>query len=201
MFAHTLHYVSSNESTSAKCFREVSEWAAWLDKRHGTSKGAWLRLAKKGSGAESITFTEALDVALCYGWVDQQRQRDDDDWWLQRFTPRPASAKWGRRARQRAEMLMKTGRMQQAGQAEIDKARSDGRWEDAAEKAAPEPVPADFQAELDRSQRASLFFASLDIRNRDALLQRLARVQRPEARQKRICEYIEMLERGQRLYP
>ena len=201
MEAHTLSAVSSSESTSAMCFSEASEWAAWLDQRHESSKGVWLRLAKKGSGAESITFTEALDVALCYGWVDQQRQRDDDDWWLQRFIPRPATAKWGRRACQRAEMLMKAGRMQRAGQAEVDKARSDGRWEEAAAKPAAEPIPADFQAELDRSRRASEFFASLDVRNRDAMLQRLARIQRPEARHKRICEYIEMLERGQRLHP
>lgn len=194
-------HVSSTDNTPAECFTSAVEWSAWLEQRHATSKGVWLRLAKKGSEQESISFIEALDIALCYGWVDQQKQRDDDDWWLQRFTPRPATAKWGRRACQRAESLIKSGRMRPAGQAEVDKARADGRWEDPREKAEPEPVPADFQAELDRSRRASAFFAGLDPHNRSTLLQRLERVQRPEARHKRICEYIEMLERGQRLYP
>jgi uncharacterized protein YdeI (YjbR/CyaY-like superfamily) len=193
--------VDNGHNATAECFSTASEWAEWLDKRHATSKGVWLRLAKKGSEEDSIAFIDALDIALCYGWVDQQKQRVDDDWWLQRFTPRPATAKWGRRACERAQALIKAGRMRPAGQAEVDRAREDGRWEEAAAKAEPEPVPPDFQAELDRSRRASSFFSALDAHNRTTMLERLSRVQRPEARHKRICEYIEMLERRQRLHP
>lgn len=193
--------MDNGQKTPAESFDTAAEWEAWLAERHTTSRGVWLRLAKKGSDEESISFIEALDVALCYGWVDLQKQRDDDDWWLQRFTPRPASSKWGKRACERAEALIKAGRMQPAGQAEVEKAQADGRWEAAATETPTEPAPPDFQAELDRSRRASAFFATLDPHNRNTMLQRLGRVQRPEARQRKIVEFIEMLERGQRLYP
>jgi uncharacterized protein YdeI (YjbR/CyaY-like superfamily) len=193
--------VENGHSVQAEFFATAAEWEAWLEKRHASSRGVWLRLAKKHSEEQSITFIEALDVALCYGWVDLQKQREDEDWWLQRFTPRPASNKWGRRACERAEELIQAGRMRPAGQAEIDRAQADGRWEAAATAAPVEPVPSDFQLELERSRRAKASFAAIDTHNRNTVLQRLARIQRPEARQRKICEFIEMLERGQRLYP
>ena len=193
--------MDNGHSVQAEFFETAAEWEAWLEAKHATSRGVWLRLAKKHSPEQSITFIEALDVALCYGWVDLQKQRDDEDWWLQRFTPRPASNKWGRRACERAEELIQAGRMRPAGQAEIDKAQADGRWEAAATAAPVEPVPSDFQLELERSRRANASFAAIDTHNRNTVLQRLARIQRPEARKRKICEFIEMLERGQRLYP
>ena len=103
--------MDNGHSTPAEQLDTAEDWREWLEKRHATSKGVWLRLARKGSNAKSISFLDALDIALCYGWVDQQKQRDNDDWWLQRFTPRPAAAKWGRRACERAESLIKAGRM------------------------------------------------------------------------------------------
>jgi uncharacterized protein YdeI (YjbR/CyaY-like superfamily) len=191
--------VDNGNSVQAEFFETAAEWEAWLEQKHASSRGVWLRLAKKHSEEESIAFIEALDVALCYGWVDLQKQRDDDDWWLQRFTPRPASSKWGSRACERAEELIRAGRMKPAGQAEIDKAQADGRWE--ASTAPPvEPVPSDLQLELERSRRANASFAAIDAHNRNTVLQRLARIQRPEARRRKICELIESLERGQRIY-
>lgn len=193
--------MDNGHSVQAEFFATAAEWEAWLEAKHTSSRGVWLRLAKKHSEEQSITFIEALDVALCYGWVDLQKQRDDDDWWLQRFTPRPASSKWGSRACERATALIDAGRMRPAGQAEIEKAQADGRWEAAATAVPVEPVPSDFQLELERSRRAKASFSAIDTHNRNTVLQRLARIQRPEARKRKICEFIEMLERGQRLYP
>ena len=173
---------------------------AWLSAEPRTSKGLWLKLAKKGSGLASLSKAEAIDAALCHGWIDGQLNRYDDACWLIRFTPRKRASKWSKINRARALELISEGRMKPAGLAEIDAAKADGRWAAAYASASAAAVPADLEAALDASPRAAAFFATLTGANRYAILYRVTTAKKPETRAKRIATFVAMLERGETLH-
>lgn len=174
----------------------AAEWEQWLVE-HGTDDGVKLKLRKRLSKLDvGITYDEALDVALCHGWIDGQVARFDDDYVLQAFTPRRRASPWSQRNIGHVERLIEAGRMRPAGQAEIDRAKSDGRW-DAAYRVKDAPVPDDLQAAIDASPAASAFFESLTKQNRWAFIFRLGQLKREESRARNVAKYVGMLERGE----
>ena len=156
-----------------KSFRSYADWEAWLAKNHAASQGLWLKLAKKGSGRKSVTYDEAVETALCYGWIDGQKKPFDDAFWLQKFTRRGPKSIWAKRNREKAEKLIANGRMAAAGQNAVDAARRDGRWAAAYDSPRSAEVPPDLQKELDHNPTAKAFFASIDSANRYAILFRI----------------------------
>jgi uncharacterized protein YdeI (YjbR/CyaY-like superfamily) len=178
-------------------FRSASEFRKWLGVNHRQSDGIWLRIFKKDSGEPSVTYAEALDEALCFGWIDGQKQRGDDASWLQRFTRRRPKSGWSKRNTQHAERLTKAGRMKAAGQAEIDAAKKDGRWTAAYDSPSKATLPEDFLAALRRNEKAQEFFESLNKANRYAIAYRLQTAKKPETRQKRMEMILAMLARGE----
>jgi uncharacterized protein YdeI (YjbR/CyaY-like superfamily) len=182
-------------------FASRDAWEAWLEEHHATSDGLWLKIARKGSGLETVSFAEALDVALCYGWIDSQADSFDDRYWLLRFTPRRPRSKWSKRNRARATKLIEEGRMKPAGLREVERARADGRWEAAYDAQSTATVPEDFRRELEKNEEAREFFATLDSQNRYAILHRIQDARRPETRARRIEKYAAMLREGKKLYP
>lgn len=182
-------------------FADRAAWERWLDEHHAETAGVWIRFAKKGSGIPSITHAEALEAALCQGWIDGQVARLDEDWFLQRFTPRTQRSRWSRVNCEKATELIARGTMRPAGLAEVERARADGRWDAAYEPPSTATVPADLQRELDARPEARAFFASLDSRNRYAVLHRIGAAKRPDTRARRIAKFVAMLEAGEKLYP
>jgi uncharacterized protein YdeI (YjbR/CyaY-like superfamily) len=182
-------------------FASRGAWEAWLDKHHTTSGGLWLKIAKKGAGAETVSYTEALEVALCYGWIDGQKASFDDRYWLQRFTPRRARSKWSKVNRQKATELIERGAMKPAGKREVEQAKADGRWEAAYDAQSTATVPDDLRRELEKNDTAREFFAKLDSRNRYAILYRIQDAKKPETRARRIEKYVAMLTEQKKLYP
>jgi uncharacterized protein YdeI (YjbR/CyaY-like superfamily) len=182
-------------------FASRAEWEPWLAAEHETSSGVWLKLAKKGSGVASISHAEAVEVALCYGWIDGQAQSVDENYWLQRFTPRTARSKWSKRNRARAIQLIERGEMKPAGLREVERAMADGRWDAAYDAPSTATVPDDLRRALERNRVAREFFETLDSRNRYAILHRIQDAKRPETRARRIAKFVEMLNEGQKLYP
>ncbi len=182
-------------------FPSQHAWEAWLDAHHLTSKGVWLKIAKKGTGLGTVTYAEALDSALCYGWIDGQKESFDDAFWLQRFTPRGPRSKWSKVNRAKAFALMREGRMKPAGRAAVVLAQRDGRWDQAYDAQRTASVPEDLQRELDTNPAAAAFFAALDSRNRYAILYRIQDAKKPETRARRIGQYVAMLIRHEKLYP
>ena len=182
-------------------FEERQAWASWLEENHAASSGVWLRLAKKASGLASVTYDEALEVALCYGWIDGQKKSYDDSSWLQKFTPRGAKSIWSKVNRGKAEQLIARGHMKPAGLAAIERARQAGRWDAAYDSQSNASVPEDFQAALDQNAEAQAFFATLNSRNRYAILFRIQTAKKAETRAKRIEQFIRMLENHEMLYP
>jgi uncharacterized protein YdeI (YjbR/CyaY-like superfamily) len=180
-------------------FRTAADWQDWLEGAPSPT-GVRLRLRKKASTKPGITYAEALDVALCFGWIDGQAEASDADSFLRVFTPRRRGSPWSKVNRGHVERLIVEGRMQPSGQAEIDRAKSDGRW-DAAYRQADGDVPADLQDELDRNGAAAAAFAVLSSQNRFAIVFRLNSVKRPETRRRKLTQYIEMLERGETIHP
>jgi len=181
-------------------FADADAFAAWLAQAPADSPGLWLKLAKDGSGRASLSKAEAIDAALCHGWIDGQLNPYDDDWWLIRFTPRKPRSKWSQKNRERAEQLIAAGRMTAAGQAAIDAAREDGRWDAAYASASKAEIPADLQQALDANPVAAAFFATLTGANRYAVLYRIGVVKRPETRARKIAEFVAMLERHETLH-
>jgi uncharacterized protein YdeI (YjbR/CyaY-like superfamily) len=161
----------------------------------------WLKIAKKGSGIETVTFPEALDVALCYGWIDGQRARFDERFFLQRFTPRKPRSKWSRVNREKVTKLIETGEMKPSGLREVDRAKADGRWAAAYEPQSTATVPDDLLRELEKNDAARKFFSTLDSRNRYAILYQIQDAKRPETRARRIAKYVAMLAERKKLYP
>lgn len=182
-------------------FADQQAWTEWLDANHPNSPGLWLRLAKKDSGLSSVSYAEALDVALCYGWIDGQKRSADEQTWLQKFTPRGKKSVWSKINVDKVAALIEQGRMRPAGQAAIDLARADGRWEAAYDSQKNASVPEDLQAALDASPAAAAFYATLNGTNRYAILFRVQTAKKPETRAKRIRDFIAMLERNEKLYP
>ena len=166
---------------------------AWLEEHGESSDGIWLKFAKKGSGIPSVVYADAVEVALCHGWIDGQARRLDEQHYLQRFTPRRPRSKWSRINREKAERLIAESRMRPAGLREIERAREDGRWDDAYDSPTTATVPDDFQQALDADPGAREFFESLGSTKRYSFLYRIADAKRPETRARRIAEYVELL--------
>jgi uncharacterized protein YdeI (YjbR/CyaY-like superfamily) len=174
-------------------FESAEAWEAWLREEHERSPGVWLKLAKKGSGIASVTYDEALHAALCHGWIDGQKQSLDDEYWLQKFTPRRGRSVWSKRNREKVAELIEAGRMQPAGLRQVELAKEDGRWEAAYDSPSTATVPEDFQRELDRNPAAAEFFGTLSSQNRYAILWRIQTAKKPETRARRIAELVAML--------
>jgi uncharacterized protein YdeI (YjbR/CyaY-like superfamily) len=181
-------------------FATPAELEAWLEENHADSAGLWLKIAKKGIAPPSVTYAEALELALCFGWIDSQKRGHDERHFLQRFTPRRPRGRWSRINRDKAEALIAAGRLRPAGAAEVDAAKADGRWEAAYEGQATAKVPDDLQRELDANQAAREFFAGLDSANRYAIVYRLNDAKKPETRERRLRKFVAMLERGEKIH-
>jgi uncharacterized protein YdeI (YjbR/CyaY-like superfamily) len=181
-------------------FASVSEWEAWLRANHDSAPGVWIRFARKGSGVASVTYMEALQEALRFGWIDGQARGVDEACYEQRFTPRRARSIWSKRNRGFAEALIEAGRMEPAGLREVERAKADGRWDAAYDAPSTATVPEDLQAELDRDPVAAEFFATLSKQNRYAILYRLQDAKKPETRARRLAQFMGMLRRGDSLH-
>ena len=182
-------------------FRSARTFETWLRKNHAVSEGVWLEIAASGAPEPTIDYEAAVEVALCYGWIDGQKKGGDAMHWLQRFTPRRRRSMWSKVNRARADALIAAGRMQASGQAEIDRAKGDGRWDAAYDSARTASVPADLQAALDAHPEVGAFFASLNAANRYAVLWRVQTAKKPETRAKRIETLVAMLARGEKIHP
>lgn len=181
-------------------FDSETAWEQWLEENHAQSDGLWLKIAKKGADTTSVSYPDALTVALCFGWIDGQKNKFDEAHWLQKFTPRRPKSKWSQINCDKATALIAQGRMREAGLAEIEKAKQDGRWEDAYPSPSKATIPEDLQQALDKNPQAQAFFNTLNSQNRYAILYRLHTTKKPDARQKRIAEFIAMLDAGQKIY-
>ena len=183
-----------------KRFASQQAFATWLDKNHAKSDGLWIKIAKKDSGIRSVTHAEALEVALCYGWIDGQRNRLDDTYFLQRFTPRRARSIWSAINCAKVTALIDTGQMQPAGLREVDRAKADGRWDAAYASQATAAVPPELERRFRKNAKARKFFESLDSRNRYSVLHRIATAKKPETRERRAEQFFEMLKNGETIY-
>ena len=192
---------ATTEGEPILLFEHPKAWATWLGKNHATSSGLWLRLAKKASRVQSLTYSEALEVALCYGWIDAQKKSESENTWLQKFTPRSKKSIWSRINREKALALIQAGEMKPAGLKAIECAKADGRWDAAYDSPSRATVPPDLQAALDRNARAKDFFATLDGANRYAVLFRIQTAKKTDTRAKRIDRFIKMLENKEKLHP
>ena len=179
----------------------AAAWARWLKRHHASAAGIWLRIAKKDSGIASVDYAAALEEALCWGWIDGQRRSDDAQYFQQRFTPRTKRSIWSQINRAKVLKLIEEGRMQPPGHAEIERAKTDGRWDAAYEGVSAATVPPDLQAALDANRKAAKFFATLDSRNRFAVLFRTQSAKKPETRARRIAQFVEMLAKGEKIHP
>jgi uncharacterized protein YdeI (YjbR/CyaY-like superfamily) len=182
-------------------FASAREMERWLAAEHARSPGIWLKIPKKGSGVASVSYADAIESALCFGWIDGQRAPAQEGFFLQRFTRRSSRSRWSKINRQRAEALIASGRMDVAGLREVERARTDGRWDAAYDGARTAQVPEDLQAALDANPKAAAFFATLDGSNRYSVLYRLQEAKRPETRARRLDTFVAMLANGQKLHP
>ncbi len=182
-------------------FKSQQAWDIWLASQPVRSKGLWLKLAKKSSGIASVSKAEALDCALCHGWIDGQLDRFDDDFWLIRFTPRQATSKWSEKNRTRALQLIELKRMRPAGLEQIERAKRDGRWDVAYASQSTAQIPEDLRAALAKSKKAKGFFEALDGHNRFAILYRLQDAKKAETRAARLEKYVAMLVEGKTIHP
>jgi len=181
-------------------FATAGEFEAWLEENHQTHDGIWLEIAKKGAPECSITYGEAVDLALCFGWIDGQKAASDEHHWLQRFTRRAGRSRWSQVNREKAESLIVQGRMRAAGHAEIQRARTDGRWDSAYAGQGSATVPDDLRRELDNDPEAAAAFSQLDRQNVYSIIWRINDAKRPETRARRIAKYLEMIRRGERIH-
>jgi uncharacterized protein YdeI (YjbR/CyaY-like superfamily) len=182
-------------------FATSSEWEAWLEAHGSTSPGVWLRLAKKSAEHPSVTYAQALEGALCHGWIDGQKRSEGEHHWLQRFTPRTARSIWSKINKDKAEALVTAKRMRPAGLAAIERAKADGRWEAAYASASASTVPDDLKQALDACPKAKAIFETLDARNRYAVLFRIHNVKKAETRARKIARFVDMLSAGEKLHP
>jgi uncharacterized protein YdeI (YjbR/CyaY-like superfamily) len=181
-------------------FESKKNWADWLAKQHDKSTGLWLKLSKKGTGIPSVTYEEALDVALCYGWIDGQKGSFDDKYWLQKFTPRGPKSIWSKINTGKTDRLIASGEMKPAGLKAIELAKQDGRWAAAYESQKVISVPEDFQAALDKNKKAKDYFATLNSANRYSFLFRIQTAKQAETRARQISQFVEMLARGEKFH-
>jgi uncharacterized protein YdeI (YjbR/CyaY-like superfamily) len=183
-----------------RLFKSQKAWAEWLNKNHRQSEGLWLRHAKKGSTIQSVSYQEAIEVALCYGWIDGQKKPENDQTWLQKFSPRSSKSVWSKINRAKCLALIESGQMKPAGLEAIESAKNSGRWESAYDSPSGATVPSDLQLALNNSPRAKSFFETLDRANRYAILWRIQTVKTAATRARKIEQFIAMLERGEKLH-
>jgi uncharacterized protein YdeI (YjbR/CyaY-like superfamily) len=181
-------------------FENVATLEQWMHENHQQANGAWIKIAKKASGITSVTHDEALDIALCFGWIDGQRKSLDESWFLQKFTPRRPRSLWSKRNIEKVTNLIAAGRMQESGIAEIELAKADGRWDAAYDSPKNMKVPEDFLEALKENDKASAFFDTLNKTNRFAIAWRLETARTPATRQRRLGVLIDMLERGEKFH-
>ena len=191
----------TQDPSPVRLFKSKADWAGWLEKNHGKSTGLWLRIAKKEAGLRSVSYKEALDVALCNGWIDGQKRPENEKAWLQRFVQRSARSLWSKINREKALALIASGEMKAAGLEAIENAKKNGRWDAAYDSPSGATVPDDFQAALNANPRAKGFFETIDRANRYAVLWRIQNVKKAETRARKIREFIGMLERNERIHP
>lgn len=182
-------------------FESPTEFSQWLAAKHASSPGIWLRLMKKASGLTAISYQQALDVAIAWGWIDGQLRPHDAKSWLRKFVPRGARSTWSKINRDKALRLIATQQMQPAGLAQVERAKQDGRWQAAYSSQSTATVPPDLAAALERSPRAAAFFSTLEARNRYAVLYRVQAPKKAETRERKIRELVLMLERGEKIHP
>lgn len=182
-----------------RTFITSQKWSEWLDKNHASANGIWIRIYKKDSRRKTVTHDEALDEALCYGWIDGQRNSYDDESFIQKFTPRRAKSPWSKRNREKTARLIEEGRMMTAGYKEIEAAKKDGRWERAYDSPKNMQMPVDFLKELKKNKKAHAFFKTLNKTNMFAIAYRLHMAKKPETRERRMQKFIEMLENKEKL--
>lgn len=183
-----------------KAFHSQELWRGWLETHHAVSDGLWLRIFKKASGKQTITYAQALDEALCYGWIDGQKRKYDELSFLQKFTPRRPKSLWSKRNREHITRLRKAKRMMPAGLSAVEAAQKDGRWEQAYDPPSTMTVPADFLKELKKRKKAYAFFKTLNKTNTYAIAWRLRTAKKPDTRERRMKQFFEMLENGKKLY-
>jgi uncharacterized protein YdeI (YjbR/CyaY-like superfamily) len=191
----------SAPDVDVRTFGSAADWSAWLDAEHATSRGCWLKISRKGSMHPTVSYAEALEVALCFGWIDGQKRPLDEDHWLQRFTPRRPGSRWSKINAAKADALEAAGRMRPAGQREVDAARADGRWDGAYEGQRASTVPDDLRQALDANPAAAAFFGSISSVNRYAIVYRIGTVKRPETRARKIAQYVQMLAERKTIHP
>lgn len=179
-------------------FASDADWESWLAENFALAPGVWLRFYKKASGIPSVNYAQALDVALCYGWIDSQVKKGDETSYLQKFTPRKQRSLWSQVNREKVAKLIAAGRMQPSGQAEIDKAKANGQWEQAYASFSTIEVPADLQAALDQDPETQTFFESLTKTQRYSLLMPLSIAKKPETRERRLSKALELLRARQK---
>ena len=181
-------------------FSSAKELERWLAKNHAKSTGIWLRFFKKNSGVPSVSYHEALDAAICFGWIDGQLKKYDEESWLRKFTPRRPKSVWSKRNREHAERLIRAGKMQTAGLQEVEAAKQDGRWTAAYDSASKMEIPDDFLKELAKNKRAKAFFETLNRANVYAIVWRLQTAKKPETRQRRLATILAMLAKEQKFH-
>lgn len=181
-------------------FKSQKDWASWLVKNHAKSNGIWLRLFKKDSGVATVTYAEALDEALCYGWIDGQLDKYDEKSWLRKFTPRRSKSIWSKKNIEHLNRLTDSGKMKPAGLKEVEAAKADGRWGKAYDSPSAMQVPEDFLKELSKNKKAKAFFETLNKANTYAIAWRLQTAKRPETRAKRMQAILKMLKRGEKFH-
>ncbi|MFE5791965.1 YdeI family protein [Streptomyces sp. NPDC056503] len=189
------------EDLEIVAFASAEAFEEWLGENHAVRPGIWLKIRKKAPGVVALDYAQALDAALCYGWIDGQKAKFDEEWWLQRFTPRKRNSRWSKINREKVAALVAQGRMRPAGQAEVDRAKADGRWEAAYDSAKVATVPDDLAAALAADPAAASFFETLDRQNRYAVLYRIQDAKKAETRARRIEKFVAMLAKGEKLYP
>src|SRR5258707_14910191 len=181
-------------------FTSSRDLRAWLAKNHSQSDGIWLRIYKKKSGEPTVTYAEALDQALCYGWIDGQKKPYDGQSWLQRFTPRRSKSPWSKKNTEHAQRLIASGEMAPTGMKEVEAAKADGRWSAAYEAFGKATVPEDFLQELARHKKAHAFFQTLNKTNLYSIVYRLQTAKKAETRERRLRAIIERLSRGEKFH-
>ena len=191
----------SADELPIESFESPRAFATWMGKHHAHSHGIRIKFAKKGSGIPSVTYAEAVELALCYGWIDGQAKRIDDDFYLQRFTPRRPKSMWSKINCTKAEALIASGRMKPAGLREVERAKADGRWDAAYASPRNAQVPDDLAAALAKNAKARRFFEALDGTNRYAILHRVLTAKKPETRARRIAQFVDMLAKGETIHP
>jgi uncharacterized protein YdeI (YjbR/CyaY-like superfamily) len=181
-------------------FASKDAFEAWLEEHHASADGVWIKIAKKATGIPTVVHGEALDVALCFGWIDGQARPVDETYYLQKFTPRRERSRWSKRNVGKVAELIERGAMRPAGHAEIERAKADGRWDAAYDSPRTSEVPPDLQAELDKDPGAKAFFDALSSTNRYAILYRLQEAKRSETRARRLEKFVAMLKRGETIH-